>query len=554
MNKDVVVVPADKGCAIVVMDRNDYHDKIKNHLSDQSTYVSEPRDTTNSIRSSINQFLKKLFDKKLLTRSQYNNLFANSAMIPLFYALIKVHKTGYPIRPIVSFIGSPSYNIAKYLSKILTPSTNKSAIKLKNSIDIKQKLQSFTVPATHMLISFDVKALFTSIPQIFALDCLETFLEEHKDIYDRTRLNASEILKLIKLCFDSTLFAYDNLYYRQVTGTPMGSPVSVVIAEIVMQSIEKFIIPQIQGFTLFWYRYVDDVLACVKKEDVPCVLNIINSVNGSIQFTAEEEQENAISFLDLKLIKNQDGTLSFEIFRKATHTDKYLHYDSYHPIEHKNSVIRTLLHRANTLCDDENKLTEKDHIRKVLKNNSYPKAAIDKIENKRNNNVNTAQNLNKNSENIYVSLPYIKNTSERVGRILKKYDINIAHKPTRSLKSEICCLKDHRPVSDRAGVVYRFDCGDCDAVYVGETGRQVKDRMREHQRDVVTQKCVSKVYNHVNDTGHAFDFDNVRVLDNCSHSKVRLHLESMHTHMQSNPLNRSLTLNNIYHPLFDSRT
>ena len=84
----------------------------------------------------------------------------------------------------------------------------------------------------------------------------------------------------------------------------MGSPVSVVIAEIVMQSIEKFIIPQIQGFTLFWYRYVDDVLACVKKEEVPCVLNIINSVNSSIQFTTEEH-ENVISFLDLKLIKNQ---------------------------------------------------------------------------------------------------------------------------------------------------------------------------------------------------------------------------------------------------------
>ena len=264
----------------------------------------------------------------------------------------------------------------------------------------------------------------------------------------------------------------------------MGSPVSVVIAEIVMQSIEKLIIPQIQGFTLFWYRYVDDVLACVKKEEVPCVLNIINSVNSSIQFTTEEEHENVISFLDLKLIKNQDGTLSFEIFRKATHTDKYLHYDSYHPTEHKNSVIRTLLHRANTLCDDENKPKERDH----------------------------------------------------------------------SLKSEICCLKDHRPVSDRAGVVYGLDCCDCDGVYVGETGRQVKDRMREHQRDIVSQKCISKVYNHVNETGHTFDFDNVRVLDNCSHSKVRLHLESMHTHMQSNPINRSLTLNNIYHPLFDSRT
>ena len=77
--------------------------------------------------------------------------------------------------------------------------------------------------------------------------------------------------------------------------------------------------------------------------------------------------------------------------------------------------------------------------------------------------------------------------------------------------------------------------------------------MCEHQRDIVTQKRVSKVYNHASDTGHGFDFDNVKVLDNCSHYKVHLHLESIHTHQQPNPINRSLTLN-IYYPSLNTHS
>ena len=237
-NNDIVIAPADKGRAVVIMNKVDYNNKIEDHLSDQTTYVAQARDTTNSLRTSINQFLKQLLDMKLLSKIQYHNLFANSALIPLFYALIKIHKIGNPIRPIVSFIGSPSYKIAKFISKLLTPFTNKSPIKLQNSVDIKQKLQNVIIPATNILISFDVKALFTSIPQNFAIDCLKTFLEENQAIFEQTRLNTSEILKLVRLCFDATLFSFNVKFYRQVTVTPMGSPFSVVIAEIVIQVIE----------------------------------------------------------------------------------------------------------------------------------------------------------------------------------------------------------------------------------------------------------------------------------------------------------------------------
>ena len=97
----------------------------------------------------------------------------------------------------------------------------------------------------------------------------------------------------------------------------------------------------------------------------------------------------------------------------------------------------------------------------------------------------------------------------------------MAHTTTCTLKLELTHQKDKQPTFNKAGVAYKLNCNECDAIYVGETGRQVKDRMREHQNDIVQGKQVSKVYNHVNETGHSFNFDNVSVLDYCQLVKVR---------------------------------
>ena len=157
-----------------------------------------------------------------------------------------------------------------------------------------------------------------------------------------------------------------------------------------------------------------------------------------------------------------------------------------------------------------------------------------------------------NHNQSYVSIPYIPGVSERIRRIFKKYDLKVAHQPTRKLRNELCRLKDRRPVQERAGVVYKLDCEDCDAKYVGETGRQVRDRMAEHKRDISSKKKASKAYEHVSRTGHRFKFDEVSILDNCSNKKTRLHLESIHTFQQNNSINRSLILNTAYKPLFES--
>ena len=78
-------------------------------------------------------------------------------MTPKFYATIKTHKLGNPIRPIVAYNDSPTYQLEKFLSKILMPITDAAPQKLKNSYDLKNVLSDSRIPDSHEMVSFDVK-------------------------------------------------------------------------------------------------------------------------------------------------------------------------------------------------------------------------------------------------------------------------------------------------------------------------------------------------------------------------------------------------------------
>lgn len=151
----------------------------------------------------------------MLTKQQYDDLYCSAASTPQFYGLIKLHKEGNPIRPIVAFNGSPTYNISKFLSKILTPFSNLAEQKLKNTQEIRQHLQDLTVPGTHIMVSFDVKSLFTSIPTDQAISYVDQILNNNSIMLSTaTKLNKEDILELLKICIDTTTFLFNGKYYK----------------------------------------------------------------------------------------------------------------------------------------------------------------------------------------------------------------------------------------------------------------------------------------------------------------------------------------------------
>ena len=137
----------------------------------------------------------------------------------------------------------------------------------------------------------------------------------------------------------------------------MGSPVSVVVAEIVMQNIEEQALATYSETLPLSLRYVDDTITAVHKNKIDEFHEHLNKQNTSIQFTKEIEEHGKIPFLDC-LVTRENNTLQTTVYRKPTHTDRLLHQTSYNPTSHKATTVRTLTRRGQIVCDSHDSLTD----------------------------------------------------------------------------------------------------------------------------------------------------------------------------------------------------
>ena len=155
----------------------------------------------------------------------------------------------------------------------------------------------------------------------------------------------------------------------------MCSPVSLIVANLYMEFLEQKALSTaphpLRSGTDLWMT----PLSSTRKSTKQGFLQYINSVDPAIKFTVEDNKEDgSIPFLDTTVKPEADGSLSITVYRKPTHADLYLQWDSQHHLSSKFSVIHTLSHRAKTVCSKPELLQqEKDHLRKDLIKCKYPK-------------------------------------------------------------------------------------------------------------------------------------------------------------------------------------
>ncbi|MCP3667719.1 MAG: hypothetical protein GY696_35380, partial [Gammaproteobacteria bacterium] len=165
-----LVLPADKGNALVVLDTAVYHRKMETDvLSDNTKFKPLKSDPTKTREKSLNKFLITLQKSEKITQRLYKFLRKSDARTPQLYGLPKVHKEGCPLRPIVSAIRSFNYNTGKLLVWFLTPYMSQCDSFIKNSTDFVNKIRS-QKPGYSRQASFDVKSLFTNVPVKEAVD------------------------------------------------------------------------------------------------------------------------------------------------------------------------------------------------------------------------------------------------------------------------------------------------------------------------------------------------------------------------------------------------
>ena len=200
-----------------------------------------------------------------------------------------------------------------------------------------------------------------------------------------------------------------------------------------------------------------------------------------------------------------------EVYRKSTHTDRYVNFRSYHPPSVKHGIIHTLAHWAETICNDGDSLKcEKKHLTTVFKSNGYPPVSIRKA-------MQPIKNKNEIEDTKAITtIPYIRGVSEKIRRICSKVGIKVMFRSGRTLepRSLLSKVKPKTYLTDTTGVVYRIPCMDCDRSYIGETCRTLNARLKEHQRccrNLDLQK--SAVAQHAVEEDHRIDWNNNMVVD-----------------------------------------
>ena len=177
----------------------------------------------------------------------------------------------------------------------------------------------------------------------------------------------SQIHDLLIMCVSSSCFQFQGKFYEQTAGTSVGSPLSPVLADIFMEAFEASSLCITDLRPSLWLRYVDDTFVVWPhgRDALHDFLQHLNEQHPSTKFMMEVEEEGKISFLDVGISRNPDGSLHHNVYRKPTHTDRNLNQRSFHHPSIKSLVNRTLVQRTYNSCDPDSLPKELRHIKTV---------------------------------------------------------------------------------------------------------------------------------------------------------------------------------------------
>ena len=513
--EDIKIMKSDKGNSVVVMNVDDYVDKMNVLLSDNNTYriISHKVDMSDW-QSNFNSSLKKIIsdlDEDFFNVTRSPKL----PTMPYFYGLPKIHKPNIPMRPIVASLRSPSHNLAKWLTKTLSPFVGVvSQAHLKHSSDFLNSLNNVNDSFNDM-VSFDVVSLFTNIPLDKVLDFIRIKGEEEVYIF---QIPVGKICELIKLCVRDSYFSFDNKIYQQTFGVAMGSSLSPILANLYMEFFENSLLPRINvaGIEIIlWKRYVDDIFALLKSDNVDSLntfLFALNSQEPSIKFTLEMSQNNTLPFLDVS-VQNMEHNFKTKVYRKSTHTNSYIHFFSHHSTEIKRDVVTGLFLRAYRICVPSCLDDELSYIRTCFNELAYPDWFIDSAHKKARkiyySNDNSRQ-WNEEGKKV-VKLPFNKNLKE-ITKNLEVDEHKFVFHFSNTIRKNLCKNKlENQNIEEKPGV-YVIKCQDCNLSYVGETGRQLSKRLSEHKNAVRNYDEKSAIAKHCWSLDHRMNFKDSKIV------------------------------------------
>lgn len=571
-NNDIFFTPADKGNVTVALKRNDYIQKVELLLSDEDTYKIFKNNPLPKVINQLKDICNRWKTKKYISYQCFKRIFLTSANLARAYALPKIHKQGNPFRLIVSAIGSPLYHFSKLMQIILSKTLDSEpSFSLKNSNQFHCSINNFVVPQDHCLISLDVTALFTNIPNELVIEGIK---KRWPTIAKFTDVPISEMITAINLILNSTFFTFNEKTYQQVDGSPMGSPVSPPFSEIVLRDLENECLKKLPFKVHKYYRYVDDVFCIVPKDQIDTILDVFNNYHPRLSFTHEIEVDGKISFLDLNIIRSEKNKIFTNWYRKPTYSGRVLHFKSHHPTHQKRAMVFGLVDKAISLSHPSFHTENIKIIKNILLNNKYPMSFINKYTSQRIKMLKNRTNpspapsppspstipsptTTSPSDKKFIVAPFHTSLNKKLTSSLKHLGINVINKISNKLNTIVKKGKDKLPKTRNHEVIYKINCNDCDKSYIGQTYRALEIRVKEHQNNIRQSRDKYNVISeHRTNTGHDMKWDNYQILDRDAHWYRRNISEMLHIKSTNNTLNRQIDtekLNKIYDKILYSK-
>ena len=493
-------LPSDKGGEFCVIETTRYDHAAHQHLSDTSTYKKINRMSAGTMEAKINAVWKQVGKDANLNTRDTRMYVTNNSTLPKFYHLIKTHKNTpeIKIRPIVSGIGGPAYKISWLLNQLLKTLLQSVPAHLENSLQLMESIQGLSNNQRKKFnfpFSLDVVSLYTSVPPDEAIANIHRRLETDPTIC--RPLKPQHVRSLLQVILNNTFFEYKGEVYQQISGLPMGSNISGLLAILFMDTLETQALRHNQHLGIY-RRYVDDTcILTTSREEAEHIFQSLNAQHPAIKFETEyPNEDNSLALLDFRFTITPSGDVTFEFYQKKAKKDLFPHAQSAMPTRIKTNIARNEIERRTTRCSTtEGKVKHTNIFKETLTLNGYNDDEIRSITNKTRNRPNRQAHI-PTSKTAFFNFPYINDALDRkITNIFKKHELPVRvyrrsytlrhalrNKPTPyncnlascDLKNEHCLTKN---------CVYCFTCDKCKQKYIGSTIRQLHKRYREHTQD-----------------------------------------------------------------------
>lgn len=308
---------------------------------------------------------------------------------------------------------------------------------------------------------------------------------------------------------------FNGSVYKQSSGAAIGKSVSPFFANICLSALET----SLSGVPIFprvWLRYVDDVFAIVKRDQIGVVLDMLNGYHSDINFSLEVEINGKLPFLDLEISHNE-GVIEIDIYRKPTSVQRYITVDSHHNWQHKSAAFHSMLHRlCNVPLSPSNYERELDYIKHIAHVNGYADSFVSSILGKCKKkkllaDTTTLQPIVE-MDTRRVCLDYYPEVTNNLKKVFRRHDLTLVTSSKTKLMHAVASTKDKVDLLDSSGI-YSIQCSMCSATYVGQTRRSIGERFSEHFSYIKNNHpSKSTIAKHVLENNHGISRDRLQLL------------------------------------------